>query len=132
MSIKTIFTYWLRSGISEKSFQVPSWQKLKDNKSWVLFKANPDEMNNVRMFKLVHYQCFHQKVHFSLGCYVGQSKDSLKKLLLSYLVRRKLWKCLYCYWDLNIFICTLFIDPLIHLSKCSLAKGSKMVKMKKI
>jgi len=99
-------TWFVRLGarVPEESLEVPASQKLQDYKSWVLLEANSDELDDVGMLELAHYQGFHQEVHLSL-------------------VGRQLWQCFDGNRGLgNLPILGLFEEALVHLAKGSLAQ----------
>ena len=48
------FTCRFGAGLSEECFQVTTCKQFQNNEMWVLFKADPNEVNNIRVVELAH------------------------------------------------------------------------------
>jgi len=47
-------SYWFRAGLPEEFLQVTTCKQFQYNEAWVLFKADPNEVNDIRMVELAH------------------------------------------------------------------------------
>jgi len=48
------FTCRFGAGLSEECFQVTTCKQFQNNEMWVLFKADPNEVHNIRVVELAH------------------------------------------------------------------------------
>ena len=47
-------SYRFRAGLPEEFLQVTTCKQFQYNKAWVLFKADPNKVNDIRMVELAH------------------------------------------------------------------------------
>ena len=47
-------SYRFRAGLPEEFLQVTTCKQFQYNKAWVFFKADPNEVNDIRMVELAH------------------------------------------------------------------------------
>lgn len=47
-------SYWFRAGLPEEFLQVTTCKQFQYNEAWMLFKADPNEVNNIWMVELAH------------------------------------------------------------------------------